>query len=97
VSNPSEAAAKSFIYTHESGNVPCKVNGGAIDCNYDGHLACGIGQALRCQKPTAACNLSDYACQDQWFTQASRRRVDLPEGVAGETEASPHYGCLNAL
>ena len=54
---------------HESGNVPCKVNGGAIDCNYNDNLACGIGQALPCQKFTAECPLSDYGCQDKWFTR----------------------------
>lgn len=62
--------AKAFIYNHESGNVPCKINGGAIDCAYDGDRACGLGQALPCQKLTAVCALSDYACQDNWFTNS---------------------------
>lgn len=62
--------AKSFIYNAESGNVACKINGGAIDCNYNGNRACGIGQALPCQKLTAFCKLSDYACQDDWFTNS---------------------------
>lgn len=61
-------SAKAFIYEHESGNVACKINGGLIDCNYDGDRACGIGQALPCQKLTKDCALSDYACQDRWFT-----------------------------
>lgn len=74
VLNESEAEAKAFIYEHESGNVPCKINGGAIDCNYNGDRACGIGQALPCQKLTAVCNLSDYACQDNWFTEYMRSR-----------------------
>ena len=63
-----EAEFKAKIYQHESGNEPCKINGGAIDCEYDGDRACGIGQALPCQKLTAVCHLSDYACQDKWFT-----------------------------
>ena len=54
---------------HESGKVPCKIYGGAIDCNYNGNLACGIGQAPPCQKLTAECPLSDYGCQDKWFTR----------------------------
>lgn len=74
VLNESEAEAKAFIYEHESGNVACKINGGAIDCNYNGDRACGIGQALPCQKLTAVCNLSDYACQDNWFTEYMRGR-----------------------
>lgn len=69
-----EEDAKAFIYQHESGNSPCKINGGAIDCNYNGHLACGIGQALPCQKLTAVCLLSDYNCQDQWFTNYMKER-----------------------
>ena len=64
----SEAEAKAFIYEHESHNEPCKINGGVIDCNYNGDRACGIGQALPCQKLTAICSLSDYQCQDNWFT-----------------------------
>lgn len=67
--NVSSNDAKLFIYLHESGNVPCKINGGAIDCNYNGNRACGIGQALPCQKLTAVCPLTDYACQDGFFTQ----------------------------
>lgn len=63
-----EDAAKAFIYSHESGNAPCKINGGAVDCNYNGNRACGLGQALPCQKLTVNCSLADYACQDVWFT-----------------------------
>lgn len=60
---------KQFIYFSESGNHPCKINGGAIDCNYNGDRACGIGQSLPCQKLLSECpDLSDYACQDRWFT-----------------------------
>ena len=65
----SEDEAKAFIYQHESGNEPCKINGGEINCNYDGNLACGIGQSLPCQKLTSICELSDYQCQDNWFTE----------------------------
>ncbi len=60
---------KNFIYSHESGNVPCKINGGAINCYYTGSRACGLGQALPCSKLRAVCpNLADYACQDAWWT-----------------------------
>ena len=54
----SEAEAKAFIYAHESGNNP-----GAINKSSG---ACGLGQALPCSK--MGCSLSDYACQDAWFT-----------------------------
>jgi hypothetical protein len=68
VTSDYEAEAKSFIYMNESGNESCKINGGAVDCNYDGNRACGLGQSLPCQKLTAVCSLSDYNCQDIWFT-----------------------------
>lgn len=68
----SEAEAKAFIYQKESGNEPCKYNNGTptggVDCNYKGDRACGIGQSLPCSKLRNACSLSDYACQDAWFT-----------------------------
>ena len=60
--------AKMFIYYHESGNVPCKINGGAIDCNYLGERACGLGQAYPCSKLRAVCNLSDRSCQETYWT-----------------------------
>ncbi len=50
--------AKAFIYSHESGNNP-----GAINRSSG---ACGLGQALPCSK--MPCSLSDYACQDNFFT-----------------------------
>jgi hypothetical protein len=50
--------AKMFIYMHESGNNP-----GAINASSG---ACGLGQSLPCSK--MGCSLSDYTCQDQWFT-----------------------------
>lgn len=46
-----------FIYSHESG---CRTNA----VNPIG--ACGVGQALPCSK--MGCSLSDYACQDRFFT-----------------------------
>lgn len=52
-----------FIYMHESG---CRTN--AI--NEIG--ACGIGQALPCSK--MPCSLSDYACQNSFFTQYVNER-----------------------
>lgn len=51
--------AKMFIYLKESGNNP-----GAINKSSG---ACGLGQALPCSK--MPCSLSDYACQDNFFTQ----------------------------
>jgi hypothetical protein len=44
---------------HESGNNPQAINADSG--------ACGIGQALPCSK--LPCSLTDYACQDQWFSQ----------------------------
>lgn len=58
ISQPSDDP-KLFIYSHESGNNPAAIN------PYSG--ACGLGQALPCSK--LPCSLSDYACQDAWFTQ----------------------------
>jgi len=49
---------KAFIYDHESGNDPGAINAGSG--------ACGLGQALPCSK--LPCSLSDYACQDNYFT-----------------------------
>lgn len=49
---------KAFIYMHESGNNPGSINRSSG--------ACGLGQALPCSK--MGCSLSDYACQDAWFT-----------------------------
>lgn len=59
-----EDEAKAFIYSHESGNNP-----GAINPNGG---ACGLGQALPCSK--MPCSLSDYACQDQFFTNYMLQR-----------------------
>ncbi len=66
--------AKLFIYNKESGNQPCKINGGAVDCSYQGSRACGIGQALPCSKLTNVCALADYACQDAFFTKYAMNR-----------------------
>lgn len=51
-------AAKDFIYSHESGNNPGAINKGSG--------ACGLGQALPCSK--MPCSLTDYNCQDTFFT-----------------------------
>lgn len=53
-----DGSAKMFIYMMESGNNP-----GAINASSG---ACGLGQALPCSK--MGCSLSDYACQDEFFT-----------------------------
>lgn len=47
-----------YIYQHESG---CRTD--AIGPNGP----CGLGQALPCSK--LPCSLSDWACQNIWFTQ----------------------------
>lgn len=71
---PSAAASspnddKAFIYGKESGNSPCKINGGSINCAGSTYLACGLGQALPCSKLLAVCpDLSNYGCQDSFFT-----------------------------
>lgn len=57
VVNCGDSFYKQFIYQHESG---CRTN--AI--NPIG--ACGLGQALPCSK--MPCSLSDFACQDAFFT-----------------------------
>lgn len=56
--------AKAFIYQKESGNYP-----GAINKSSG---ACGLGQALPCSK--LPCSLTDYACQDVWFTNYMKQR-----------------------
>ncbi len=50
--------AKAYIYQHESGNNPASVNRSSG--------ACGLGQAWPCSK--LPCSLSDYVCEDNWFT-----------------------------
>jgi hypothetical protein len=57
-------SAKAFIYMKESGNNP-----GAINASSG---ACGLGQALPCSK--MGCSLSDYACQDAFFTSYAMNR-----------------------
>lgn len=59
-----DGSAKMFIYNHESGNNP-----GAINRSSG---ACGLGQALPCSK--MPCSLSDYACQDNFFTGYMQQR-----------------------
>lgn len=51
-------SAKSCIYHKESGNRTNAINKSSG--------ACGIGQAWPCSK--MKCSLSDYACQDKFFT-----------------------------
>lgn len=64
--NELEAASKSFIYKVESGNNPNAVNPRSG--------ACGLGQALPCEKLTKHCNLGDYKCQDEWFENYMKNR-----------------------
>jgi hypothetical protein len=57
VSGCGDSMYKQFIYQHESG---CRTDA----VNPIG--ACGLGQALPCSK--MGCSLSDWACQDTFFT-----------------------------
>lgn len=66
------------IIKNESGFEPCKINGGAIDCNYTGSRACGLGQALSCSKLTSKCALSDVDCQVNWFINYTKERYVNP-------------------
>ena len=62
---PSECVdAKSCIYMKESGNRTDAINASSG--------ACGLGQALPCGK--MGCSLSDYACQDAFFTSYAINR-----------------------
>lgn len=67
----SSNSAKAFIYAHESGNNP-----GAINASSG---ACGLGQALPCSK--MPCSLSDYACQDNFFTAYMQGRYGTWENA----------------
>lgn len=63
--------AKTFIYLKESGNNPASVNKSSG--------ACGLGQALPCSK--MPCSLSDYACQDAFFTKYMQSRYGTWENA----------------
>ena len=65
------SGAKLFIYMKESGNNPGAVNPSSG--------ACGLGQALPCSK--MPCSLSDYACQDAFFTQYMQNRYGTWENA----------------
>lgn len=64
--------AKAYIYQHESGNNPGSINSGSG--------ACGLGQALPCSK--MPCSLTDYACQDAYFTSYMTSRYGTWENAA---------------
>jgi len=59
-----EAEDKAFIYFKESTNRTDAINSESG--------ACGLGQALPCSK--LPCSLSDYECQDTWFTTYAYER-----------------------
>lgn len=61
-----EAQAKAFIYLKESSGNQYAINPTSG--------ACGLGQALPCSKLT--CELSDYQCQDDWFTAYAKTRYN---------------------
>jgi hypothetical protein len=43
-----------YIASHEGGWAPCKVQGGSIDCSYDGSMGYGIVQATPGNKMATA-------------------------------------------
>ncbi len=59
-----EAQAKQYIYFKESSGNQYAINKSSG--------ACGLGQALPCSK--LPCELSDYNCQDVWFTNYMKNR-----------------------
>lgn len=63
--------AKMFIYMKESGNRTNAINASSG--------ACGLGQALPCSK--MPCSLSDYACQDAFFTKYMQSRYGTWENA----------------
>jgi hypothetical protein len=63
-SSQSETTAKLYIYNRESGNNTFAINASSG--------ACGLGQALPCSK--MGCSLSDYNCQDSFFTTYAMQR-----------------------
>lgn len=83
VAAPAEAAAvpsngaKAFIYARESGNNPAAINASSG--------ACGLGQAYPCSK--MPCSLSDYACQDAFFTQYAISRYGSWDGACAFWQA----------
>lgn len=64
VTNCGDNPYKQFIYKHESG-----CNTAAINKSSG---ACGIGQAWPCSK--LPCSLSDWACQDRFFSDYAIKR-----------------------
>lgn len=60
-----DLASANTLISRESGCHPCKIHGGAINCDYKGSLACGVAQELPCGK--SGCNLGDGACQVRWM------------------------------
>jgi len=73
-SSKTEVEAKAFIYEHESGNVPCIINGGEVNCEYKGNKACGLGQANPCSKLRNVCNLADVECQEIYWENYMEER-----------------------
>lgn len=63
--------AKTFIYMKESGNRTNAINKSSG--------ACGLGQALPCSK--MPCTLTDYACQDAFFTKYMQNRYGTWENA----------------
>ncbi len=69
-----EVDAKAFIYASESS--------GRTDAVNPSSGACGLRQSLPCAK--MPCSLSDYSCQDNYFTQYEQKRF-------GSWEAAKSY------
>ncbi len=74
---PTQVEAAENIIQHESGFEPCKINGGAVDCNYTGNRAAGMPQALPFTK--MGCALSDAKCQAKWFVKYVSERYGNPQ------------------
>jgi hypothetical protein len=79
--------AKSFIYMNESGNNPAQWNSSGC---------LGLGQACPASKLLAVCPVvTDYACQDAWFTNYMLSRYGTWEAAKAfwqRTDPRPYPG-----
>jgi hypothetical protein len=87
VTNCGDNVYKQYIYQKESG---CRTN--AINSSSG---ACGIGQALPCSK--LPCTLSDFACQDAWFSNYAIQRYGSWEAAYNFWRATIRGGSMEAL
>lgn len=73
--------AKSCIYFHESGDSTTSVNPVSHSC--------GLGQAWPCSK--MPCSLTDYTCQDNFFTQYMLSRYGSWDAAWAYWEANSNW------